>query len=204
MGAYPPASLPLLCSASPRRAALLATAGVPFELGDPPAVDETPPPHLSPEDAARALAERKAVAAASRRPRRRVIAADTVVIVDGAILGKPVDAADARRMLALLSGRSHRVATGVAVARGTTVLSGLDVATVTFRALSADEIDGYVATGEPLDKAGAYAIQGGAKGFVSRLDGAVDTVVGLPVALTKALLSRLGSAPGGALSDDGG
>ncbi len=209
MGGLPP----LLCSASPRRAALLREAGIAFERGEAPGVDETPPPRSAPEEGARAVAERKARAAVLRHPGRAVISADTVVVLDGAggadggrpvLLGKPRDAADARRILALLSGRAHRVVTGVAVARDEATVTGVDVATVVFRALSPAEIEAYVATGEPLDKAGAYAIQGGAGDFVARLDGEIDTVVGLPISLVRALLARLASGPGGSPADGEG
>ena len=180
----------LLCSASPRRARLLEEAGIPFERGPAPSVDETPPAGLAPADAAEAIAVRKAKAAAARSPGRLVLAADTVVILDGAILGKPRDASDARRMLQALSGREHVVVTGVAVATGESVVSGREETSVRFRALEGGEIDAYVATKEPLDKAGAYAIQGGAAGFVARRVGALDNVVGLPVALVRSLLAR--------------
>ncbi len=181
----------LLCSASPRRAALLAQAGIPFERGPAPAVDETPPPGLPPDEVAEALAVRKARAVASHAPGRTVLAADTIVVLEGEILGKPAGPGDARRMLAALSGRVHRVVTGVAVARGSEVRSGRASTDVEFRRLSPAEIDAYVATGEPLDKAGAYAIQGGAAPFVARRTGDLDTVVGLPIALVRRLLGSL-------------
>lgn len=179
----------LLCSGSPRRAALLAAAGVPFERGPAPDVDETPPPGVPAAAVAEALARRKAAVAAARAPQRTVLTADTVVVLDDLALSKPADPADARRMLAALSGREHLVVTGVAVARGPRVESGCDVARVRFRPLRDDEIAAYVATGEPLDKAGAYALQGGAAAFVSRVDGRADTVVGLPVPLALALVA---------------
>jgi septum formation protein len=186
------AEKPLLCSASPRRAALLAEAGLPFERGEPPAVDETPPPGLAAADVPEALAARKARAAARRHPGRAVVAADTGVVLGGDLLGKPAGTEDAKAMLRRLSGRAHRVVTAVAVARDARLLLGRETTTVTFRTLSPAEIDAYVATGEPLDKAGSYAIQGGAAGFVSRREGAIDTVVGLPVALVRRLLAELG------------
>lgn len=189
-----PARPPLLCSASPRRAALLEAAGLVFERGPSPDVDETPPAGVAPEDVAEALAVRKARVAAARAPGRTVLCADTTVVLDGEILGKPADAADAARTLRALSGRTHAVVTGVAVARDGDVVSGADRALVTFRPLDDAEIARYVATGEPLDKAGAYALQGGAAGFVARREGRVDTVVGLPVPLVVSLLAR---GPGG-------
>jgi septum formation protein len=187
--------VPLLCSASPRRVALLEEARLPFERGEAPGVDETPPPGLAPEDVPEALAARKARAAARRHPGRAVIAADTVVVLDGRVLGKPDGEAGARAMLRALSGRAHRVVTAVAVARDARLLLGRAAATVAFRPLSPAEVDAYVATGEPLDKAGAYAIQGGAAGFVSRREGDLDVVVGLPVALVRGLLAQLGGPP---------
>ncbi|MFO0932998.1 MAG: Maf family protein [Planctomycetota bacterium] len=189
-----PARPPLLCSASPRRAALLGAAGLAFERGPSPDVDETPPEGVPAEEVAEALAVRKARVAAARAPGRTVLCADTTVVLDGVLLGKPADAADAARMLRALSGRTHAVVTGVAVARDGEVASGADRARVTFRPLDDVEIARYVATGEPLDKAGAYAIQGGAAAFVTRREGRVDTVVGLPVPLVAALLAAL-SAP---------
>jgi septum formation protein len=186
------AEKPLLCSGSPRRAALLVEAGVAFERGETPGVDETPPPGLAPEDAAEAIAARKARAAARRHPGRAVVAADTIVIEGGEVLGKPGTPEAARAMLRRLSGRPHRVVTAVAVARDGRLLLGREAAVVAFRALTPAEIDGYVATGEPLDKAGGYAIQGGAAEFVTRREGALDTVVGLPVPLVRRLLAELG------------
>lgn len=191
-----PARPPLLCSASPRRAALLEAAGLAFERGPSPDVDETPPEGVPADAVAEALAVRKARVAAARAPGRAVLCADTTVVLDGALLGKPADAADAVRILRALSGRTHAVVTGVAVARDGALESAADRALVTFRALDDAEIARYVATGEPLDKAGAYAIQGGAAGFVARREGRVDTVVGLPVPLVVALLARLAAADG--------
>ncbi len=182
----------LLGSSSPRRAALLAAAGVSFERGTAPDVDETPPPGASPDEVPVLLARRKALACAARAPGRVVLGADTVVILDGEILNKPETAVEARRMLASLSGRTHRVVTGVAVTDGVTVLTGADAAEVEFGPWTTAEIDAYVATGEPLDKAGAYAIQGGAARFVVRRTGRLDTVVGLPVPLALALVRALG------------
>lgn len=182
----------LLGSSSPRRATLLAAAGVPFEVGPAPDVDETPPPGAAADEVPVLLARRKALACAARAPGRVVVGADTVVILDGRVLNKPGTAAEARRMLAALSGRTHRVVTGVAVTDGVTVLGGSDLAEVEFGTWTSEEIAAYVATGEPLDKAGAYAIQGGAARFVVRVAGRVDTIVGLPVPLVVDLLARLG------------
>jgi septum formation protein len=180
----------VLASASPRRAALLRAAGIDFEQGAPPEVDEAPPPGLDPPAVAQALAVRKAVAALGRHPGRVVLAADTVVFVEEQLLGKPADAADAHRMLALLSGREHGVATGVCVAEEDRHRSGVSVTLVRFRPLSGEEILDYVAGGEPFDKAGGYALQGGAARFVHTLEGDEDTVIGLPLRLVRALLAQ--------------
>ena len=150
----------------------------------PADVDETPLPGESPLDLVRRLAVAKA-AAVDGDP---VLAADTIVEVDGEILGKPVDAADARRMLRRLSGRSHRVHTGVAVRSGEQVEVEVVTTIVTFVALTAESIDWYLATGEPFDKAGAYAIQGAGGVFVEAIRGSVSNVVGLPLATVARLL----------------
>lgn len=186
----------LLCSASPRRAALLTAAGIEFELGPAPDVDETPPAGMDAGDVALALAIRKVEVASARVPDQRVLCADTTVVLDGAILDKPRDAADAADMLKRLSGRPHRVVTGVAIALRGRVVAAQDAAQVTFRALSRAEIDAYVATREPFGKAGGYAIQGGAAPFVGRLDGDVETVVGLPTRVVRELISRVGDSGG--------
>ncbi|MHC5011656.1 MAG: Maf family protein [Planctomycetota bacterium] len=193
-----PAMPLVLASRSPRRRALLDAAGIPFEQGPHPDVDEAIPAGLSPPDAARRLAERKAAAVARRLPRRRVLAADTLVFLGDTAFGKPRDAAQARRTLRRLSGGRHAVATGVAVAEGDALASGVAVTEVVFRPLSGEEIDAYVATGEPMDKAGAYAIQGGAAAFVEAVEGDEDTVIGLSVRLVRRLLERLdrGAAQG--------
>lgn len=173
----------VLASASPRRADLLRAAGIPFEVivAD---VDEALLSGEAPEAYVTRLARDKAAAVATRARGRRVLAADTAVVIDEHILGKPADAADARRMLGLLSGRTHQVMTGVCLD------SEVRLATtaVEFAPLSPDEIDQYVASGEPMDKAGAYAIQGLASRFVTRIDGSYSNVVGLPVALVYQLL----------------
>jgi septum formation protein len=195
----------LLASASPRRAALLVAAGIPFDVADFPPLDETPPrgpagePLAAPE-VARRLALRKVRAAALRAPHRLVLAADTLVFLPDEVLGKPRDASDAERILVRLSGREHRVATGVALrAPGAPPeareVSGVAIARVRFRRLEPAEIRAYVAGGEPLDKAGAYAIQGDGAAFVEALDGDRDTVIGLPMALVRALLRDL-TGPG--------
>jgi septum formation protein len=178
----------LLCSGSPRRRDLLRAARIAFEPGPGPDVDETPPPGADAPTAAEALARRKAVAAAARAPGRLVLTADTVVALGDRLLGKPESPDDARAILRALSGRAHQVATGVALARDGAVRSAVDVATVTFRALGDAEVSDYVASGEGLDKAGGYAIQGRGRALVASLSGSEDTVVGLPVAVVRRLL----------------
>jgi septum formation protein len=174
----------ILASASPRRAELLRAAGITFEVivAD---VDETPRADEQAAGYVQRLAVEKARAVMPRAAGRPVLAADTVVVVDGAILGKPRDDDDARRMLRLLSGRMHTVLTGVALGEDVRVASTV----VEFVPLSTSEIDWYVASGEPGDKAGAYAIQGLASRFVARIDGSYSNVVGLPVALVYEMLT---------------
>ena len=185
----------VLASASPRRAELLRAAGIEFDVL-PAAVDETPLP-AEPADAhVRRLAEAKALAVVDRAGNRRVLGADTVVVVDGAILGKPADEEDARSMLRRLSGRVHEVVTGVSLAAmfpggpGWVVQTEVELTTVEFDALSDAEIEWYVATGEPMDKAGAYAVQGLASRFVTRIAGSYSNVVGLPIALVYGMLTK--------------
>jgi septum formation protein len=176
---------------------LLSDLGEPFEVV-PADVDETPPPGPL-DEAVRAIARRKAEAVARRVARGLVLGADTVIDRDGALLGKPADADDARAMLRSLSGRSHRVHTGVALAGagGAPVRDGVATSIVHFRRIDPAEIDAYVASGEPFGKSGAYAIQGGAAGFVVRVDGDVDNVVGLPLRLVRRLLAELDAARDG-------
>ena len=178
----------ILASASPRRRELLTAAGI-AHLVDAANVDETPLAGESPAAYAERLAREKAVAVAQRHPGASVIGADTVVIVDDEILGKPIDEADARRMLERLSNREHVVLTAVAVARDGRVESGIAETSVSMRTISPREIADYVETGEPMDKAGAYAIQGGAAGFVRGISGDFDNVVGLPMRVVRRLLS---------------
>ena len=173
----------ILASGSPRRAELLRQAGIRFDVSVPD-VDEALHPGEAPEAYVRRLAAAKARHVAASHPGRLVLGADTTVVVDGEVLGKPLDAADAARMLGQLSGRSHLVLTGVCLIgpAGETQIESA-ATTVEFRPLEDAEIAGYVDSGEPMDKAGAYAIQGGAAGFVTRLDGEYSNVVGLPVTL---------------------
>jgi len=141
-----------------------------------------------------AVAEAKADDVAERIGRGVVVAADTIVVLDGEVLGKPPSRAEARRMLERLSGRTHSVLTAVAVMDAGTrrALAATDSAHLTLRRLSADEIDGYLDTGEPMDKAGAYALQGEAARFVTRIGGDPETAIGLPTRLVQRLLERLG------------
>jgi septum formation protein len=177
----------ILASSSPRRHLLLTDAGVTFTVASPD-IDETPRDGERPVFYVERLAREKAAAVEGAF----VLAADTTVECDGIILGKPVDDADARLMLRSLSGRSHFVHTGVAVRRGSEVAS-LSVSTeVTFIELI-DDIDWYVGTGEPSDKAGAYALQGAAARFVATIKGSVSGVIGLPMAETLALLRAMGA-----------
>jgi septum formation protein len=191
----------VLASASPLRQELLRSAGIPF-TAQPADIDETPLAGESPRDCAERLAREKALAVFQRDPRRCVLGADTIVVVDGAILGKPRDAEDAARMLRLLSGRTHEVITGVCLV-GSDVSGQCSVAShaktasettlVTFCEVSDQEIRFYVATGEPMDKAGAYAIQGVASRWIPRIEGEYSNVVGLPVALVYRLLQERGA-----------
>lgn len=168
----------ILASASPRRADLLARAGIDFEQR-PVGVDESRRRDERVERYVQRLALAKAEAA--WEPGRRCLGADTAVTVRGEVLGKPRDGADAKRMLRKLSDRPHRVLTGVAVFDGELRLTHLGETWVVFRSLTEEEIDEYVASGEPLDKAGAYGIQGAAGRFAEAVIGSYDNVVGLPV-----------------------
>jgi septum formation protein len=178
----------VLASTSPRRGELLGVLGIPFRAVAPVDVDETPGVGEQPVALVRRLAEAKA-RSVDGDP---VLAADTIVELDGEILGKPVDAEDARRMLRRLSGRVHRVHTGVAVRSGERL--DVDVATtaVRFLALSPEAIEWYVDGGEPLDKAGAYAVQGAGGIFVEEIRGSVSNVIGLPLHTVVDLLDRVG------------
>jgi septum formation protein len=207
----------VLASASPRRQELLRNAGISFTV-NPADIDETPLPGESPRECAERLAREKALAVWSMRPQDLVLGADTIVVVDETILGKPVDAPDAARMLRLLSDRLHHVITGVCLigsvagemapdaARSQSssqeelrtenreLRTASETTLVTMSALSDDEIRDYVATGEPMDKAGAYAIQGIAARWIPRIEGDYSNVVGLPVALVYTMLRQRGVA----------
>ncbi|MCL1964748.1 MAG: Maf family protein [Firmicutes bacterium] len=176
----------ILASSSPRRKELLARMGVSFSI-DVPDVDE----HCegSPGEVVLALARRKVEAVAARHGGGIVLAADTVVACGG-ILGKPKDAEDARRMLRKLSGRWHEVYTGVCVMRAGIAHADIALTRVRFTEISEAEIERYVGTGDPMDKAGAYGVQGMAGMFIDRVEGCPHNVMGLPLALTRALLLR--------------
>lgn len=180
----------VLASASPRRAALLRAAGFDVDVR-PSGVEEWPYPGTGPAAYAEALARAKVAAVAGEL----VLGADTIVVLDEVVLGKPADEAEAAAMLRRLSGRSHEVVTGVAVRHGGTVRSGHARSQVSFRALSEPEIRSYVATGEPVDKAGAYGYQGTAAAFVTDLAGDEDTVIGLPLRVVRALLAPVLERP---------
>ena len=179
----------VLASASPRRAELLRAAGIDFEV-QPADVDEAITTGESPNEYVSRLAEAKARLVYERDVRRIVLAADTAVVVDAHILGKPLDETDAARMLRMLSGRTHEVLTAVSVFHpGQIVDTRVDTTAVEFAPLSDADIDWYVSSGEPMDKAGAYAVQGLASRFVTRIEGSYSNVVGLPVALVYQMLT---------------
>jgi len=182
----------VLASTSPRRRDLLRQAGVAFEVV-PPRVAEQAGPSEAPEALALRLAAEKALEVAERlgaEPERWVLGADTIVVLDGEVLGKPEDPEHAARLLARLVGRSHRVVTGVAVVSSARLAPRTRAvsSTVTMRGAAREEIEAYVATGEPLDKAGAYGFQGEGRRFVVRVEGSQSNVIGLPVAESLALL----------------
>ena len=185
----------ILGSGSPRRREILTRMGIAFEV-IPPDIDETARPGERPEALALRLAEEKARAVAKRlqpSESRPVLAADTIVVLDQEILGKPRDAEDARRMLARMTGRKHRVITGVAIVFGDDprCWSIAVDSEVVMREADADAIADYVATGEPLDKAGSYGVQGeGGRRFVSAVQGSVSNVMGLPQDETWGLLKK--------------
>ena len=184
----------ILASASPRRAQVLHDAGFTFQVISS-AVDETPLPGEPPQELVRRLAESKAQLVTQRTVGPAlIIAADTIVAVDGRALGKPPTADEAREMLEALSGRSHHVYTGLAVIRlpDEAVRLELETTQITFAPLSHEDILGYLATGEPFDKAGAYAIQGRGGRFVTRVEGCYFNVVGLPLARLFRILRDLG------------
>ncbi|MBW3630833.1 MAG: Maf family protein [Gemmatimonadetes bacterium] len=181
----------MLASQSPRRAELLERLGLSFEIA-PAHIDESYLPHERPDAHAERLAREKAEAISRREPDALVVGSDTIVVIDGDVLGKPRDQPDAVAMLARLSGREHEVFTGVAVALASRVESALERVRVRFRALDLTECEAYVATGEPMDKAGAYGIQGYGSSIVESIEGDYFAVMGLPVVRTLELLRRHG------------
>lgn len=179
----------MLASASPRRKQLLANAGIPCKVR-PANVEEIPQPGETPRDYVRRLARAKAEAVQAQ-PGEVVLGADTTVEIDGRILEKPADAADAIRMLGLLQGRSHQVHTGVCLVHEGRPVEEVSSTEVVFRSLEEGEIREYVASGEAMDKAGAYGIQGRASRFVEKVNGCYFNVVGLPVSLVWRILQGL-------------
>lgn len=187
----------VLASSSPRRRLLLSMAGYQFDV-DSPDVDESLLSEEAPEDYVTRIAAAKAQAVAERHaPGTVVLGCDTSVVLDGRILGKPVDEADATAMLVALAGNTHTVYTGYALVHTSQDRpeTGIDAARVTMRAVTEKEAQAYAATGEPLDKAGAYALQGAGKGFIDHVDGLRSTVIGLPLEPIIDLLFRYGVLP---------
>ena len=180
----------ILASQSPRRRELLGLLGIPFEVRAAD-IDETMDPSLSVQDAVSRVSRRKAMAIGVEDDDTVVIAADTIVVIGSQILGKPQSPEHARQMLRQLSGQVHQVMTGVAIRRGTACFIHTEVTDVVFRALSDAEIDAYIATGEPMDKAGAYGIQGGAALFCKKIMGDYYNVMGLPVCRLYTMLRRI-------------
>ena len=180
----------VLASQSPRRRELLTLVGIPHEV-DPADLDERYLAGEQPAAHAERLAREKAAVVASRHPDALVIGSDTIVVVDGDVLGKPRDEAHAAGMLARLSGRAHVVMTAVAVMQGGREVSAVEQVGVTFHALTPAQIDAYIATREPMDKAGAYGIQGYGATIVSRVDGDYFAVMGLPLQLMVRLMGQL-------------
>lgn len=209
----------ILASASPRRQDLLRNAGISF-IAQPADIDETPLPGESARACAERLAQEKALAVWRTRPRDVVLGADTIVVVGETILGKPIDGEDAARMLRLLAGRVHSVITGVCIVQAAVsgqwlvasegrvghslqvkekvlrtedreLRTASETTLVTMNELTESEIRDYAASGEPMDKAGAYAIQGQASRWVPKIEGDYSNVVGLPVALVYRMLSQL-------------
>jgi septum formation protein len=183
----------ILASASPRRQELLRNAGISFEVL-PADIVEEPLPLEGARQCAERLAREKALVVARQRPNDCVLGADTVVTIDNEILGKPTDAADAKRMLRMLSGRCHQVVTGICLIvggkPGGDPVVASETTLVTMIEISDGEIADYIATGEPTDKAGAYAIQGVASRWISRIEGDYPNVVGLPVAMVFRMLRQ--------------
>jgi septum formation protein len=186
----------VLASGSPRRAELLRLVGAPFEVVLPP---EEPEPHTHvPEEVVTVLARRKAGDVAASRPRAWVLGADTMVALDGRLLGKPRDADEAAGMLRALSGAWHEVYTGICLCRQGRESFAWERSRVRFSTLSDSDIESYIATGEPMDKAGAYGIQGYGALWVERIEGCYFNVMGLPLARLARLFREAGAGPAGA------
>ena len=181
----------VLASGSPRRAEILKSVGWEFTK-DVPDIDESELPGETPEAYVQRLAKIKGKTVAARHSSELVLAADTTVVIDGAIIGKPVDLMDARRMLKLLSGRRHDVLTGVAVVKNGTVQVAMQRTRVKFAELTDAEINFLAEMGDPLDKAGAYAVQAQAALFIERIEGDYWNVVGLPINLVYELVKKTG------------
>jgi septum formation protein len=181
----------VLASASPRRHDLLNLIGIAHEVV-PANIDESVRARESPRTHAERLSREKASSVTGRDSNVVAIGADTIVLIDKKILGKPANSVDAGSMLSLLSGREHVVVTAVAVARGRKICSAVEEVTVKFRRLTDDEIDAYIATGEPMDKAGAYGIQGFGATIVERIEGDYFAVMGLPLVRLVSLLGDVG------------
>jgi len=181
----------ILASQSPRRRELLTLVGIPHSVR-PADIDETYLPGEQPAAHAERLAREKAAVVAAEDPEALVIGSDTIVVVDGEVLGKPLNEAHAAQMLARLSGRSHVVMTAVAVRWGGEQRSSVEAVGVTFHPLTVQDIHAYIATGEPMDKAGAYGIQGYGATIVERVDGDYFAVMGLPLQRTVRLMAELG------------
>jgi septum formation protein len=179
----------ILASGSPRRTEIMNSVGWEFTK-DVPDIDETELPGETPEDYVQRLAQTKAEAVAERHPNETVLGADTTVVIDGQIIGKPADMADARRMLSMLSGHWHEVLTGVAIASGGFSRVGLQRTRVKFAEMSPAEIDFLAERGDPLDKAGAYAVQAQAALFIEGIEGDYWNVVGLPISLVYRLITE--------------
>ena len=177
----------ILASRSPRRAELLAAAGISFDVFAIE-IDETPHANEDPAAYVERLALTKARVVFALKPGETVLGADTTVVLDGQILGKPTDTADATRMLRALRGRAHDVLTGVAVIGPGGVRSAVETTRVWISPMTDEDISRYVASGQPMDKAGAYGIQGLASRFIPRIEGSYTNVVGLPVALVSSIL----------------
>ena len=181
----------ILASQSPRRRQLLELIGIRHEVR-PADIDESVNAGELPERYAERLAREKSRTIAAQNPEALVIGADTIVVIDDIVLGKPQDVNDAERMLAMLSGRSHTVMTAVAVSYGDSIASGVEIVDVTFAPLDEHQIRDYVATGEPMDKAGAYGIQGYGATIVRRIDGDYFAVMGLSLVRLVTLLREIG------------